>query len=57
MKKYELGDFVYLITDPHKQRRQIVSLTLTLEGGGFYETVLGSEVYKAYEKELEAFND
>ena len=53
--KFTLGEFVQLVTDPHKQKRQVIGIYTCVDGGGYYSTVLGSEEYKAYESELEPF--
>ena len=56
MKKFKLGDFVYLVSDPHKQSRQIIGIKIAIDGGGYYEVVLGSDSYNAYESELVKYN-
>lgn len=41
MSDFDLGEFVYLHTDPEQSRRIVASVTFQLAGGMLYRLILG----------------
>lgn len=54
---YELGEIVYLKTDPQQQPRQIVGIHVTIDGGLLYKCVAGLEVDLHFEVEFSREKD
>lgn len=50
---FDIGDFVYLVTDGEQQRRQVVSITID-PNGIMYGVILGTEESVHYGIELSA---
>lgn len=50
--KHELGDVVYLISDPEQYKRIITDIKIGLDGGLIYYLALGVESTQHYELEL-----
>lgn len=49
--RYNLGDLVYLVTDPEKDRVMIIAITIT-PNGVIYTVSKGSEQFPCYEIEM-----
>ncbi len=54
--KYELGEIVYLITDPDKFGRMVTGIKACLDQSLVYELTLGTIVTFHYEQEIEKEN-
>jgi len=50
--QFEMGEIVYLKTDPEQRPRQIVGIVLSIDGGMLYKCVAGLEVDLHFEAEL-----
>ena len=50
--KYNLGELVYLKTDPEQNKRMIVGIKICLDGGMYYSLSLGIEETNHYELEF-----
>jgi len=55
--EFEMGEIVYLKTDPEQRPRQIVGLILSIDGGMLYKCVAGLEVDLHFEAELSRDKD
>lgn len=50
--KYNLGQYVYLKTDPEQQVRIITDIRIGLDGGILYTIALGADTTNHYELEI-----
>lgn len=55
--QFELGEIVYLKTDLDQHPRQIISITVSIDGGMFYKCVAGLETDIHFEAELSREKD
>ena len=55
--EYELGEFVYLKTDPDQYKRMVTGYYIGMDNSILYEVALGSGGSKYYAKELSRDKD
>ncbi len=54
---FPMGEYVYLSSDPEKEKRRVLAITFNINGGHIYTLAIGDYQSAHFEEEMELWDD